>query len=158
MLALVAFLAVLVALILPATKWASSGDIRFPVRVFVFDATRGVPIANARVAIFWAPLLSGVETLQENREFFRSVDLDQIRDDVGGVTKSDGTVVIDYKFRTGANHERPITYAHLRGTWVRVQVEGYGGVVVPVRYDSLPTATLREQKELVVPVGLTHER
>jgi hypothetical protein len=35
-----------------------------------------------------------------------------------------------------------------------VEAEGYGSVVIPVRYESQPIATLRTQKEIVVPVGL----
>ncbi len=50
LLLLIAIIAVVVALILPVTKWAASGNIRFPVRVLVFDAVRGRPIANAHVS------------------------------------------------------------------------------------------------------------
>jgi len=38
--------------------------------------------------------------------------------------------------------------------WVHVQADGYGGIVVPVRHKSQPTAKLREMKELLVPVAL----
>lgn len=155
-LTLVAIVAVLVALILPATKWAASGNIRFPVRVFVFDAAHGSPIANAHVGIFWAPSRPDVKSLADGRDSYDPEN--RIREGESGTTDSGGTVVINYNFTTGANHERPTMYAHLRVAWVHVHAEGYGGVVVPVRHDSLPTAILRKQKELLVPIGMTRER
>jgi hypothetical protein len=149
-----AIVAVAIALIVPGVQWAASGDIRFPVRVLVFDAVHGKPIADAHVAIFRAlPLLSS-KSLEEDGALYDPRKLDQISRVDRGATGADGTVIINIEFHTGANHERPTMYAHLRGTWVHVQAEGFGEVVVPIRHESLPTATLRKLKELVVPVGL----
>jgi len=141
-------------LLVPQQKWAASGDIRVPVRVFVFDAVRGRPLPEARVAIFWAPPLIDSNTFDAVRDHYdphqrvgRAIDLWQ-------TTTADGTVLIEQIFRTGANYERPEMWAHLRWYWVCVQADGYGGVVVPLRHDSQPTATLRKQAELMVPVGL----
>jgi hypothetical protein len=154
-LVLIAFVAVLVALILPPAKWAASGSIRIPVRVLVFDASEGKPIANAHVAVFWAPSLLNFKQLEAERDLYDSKR--RVREGNGGTKYTDGTAIIEYEFRTGANYERPTMYADLRSAWVRVHAEGYGGVVVPVRHESLPTKTLREQKELLVPVGLTRD-
>jgi hypothetical protein len=151
-LVVIAIAVVLVVLLIPGAKWASSGDIQFPVRVFVFDASHGTPIENARVGIFYGLYPQDSKFVEENRDWYAPKD--RIRDSDYGTTSAGGTVVITYKFMTGANYVRPATHAHLHGTWVHVQAEGYGGVVVPVRHDSLATATLREQKELLVPVGL----
>jgi hypothetical protein len=155
LLVVIAIVAVIVALVLPPVKWAASGSIRFPVRVLVFDAVRGIPIENAHVGIFRAPPLLDLKFLAGEPDTYDPKKF--VRDDDVGTTDASGSVVIDYEFRTGANHERPTSHAHLRWAWVHVQADGYGGVVVPVRHESLPTKTLREQKELLVPVGLTLE-
>lgn len=154
-LVLFALAAVVVALILPGAQWAASGSMRVPVRVFVFDASRGTPISNAHVAIFYAPPLVTPESLEVNRDLYDPQN--RGRDRNSATTDAKGTAVIEYEFRTGANHERPTMHAHLRWAWVHVHAEGYGGFVVPVRHESLPTKALRDQKELLVPVGLTHE-
>ncbi|MEJ7594233.1 MAG: hypothetical protein WKF77_22070 [Planctomycetaceae bacterium] len=152
LLLLIAIIAVVVALILPVTKWAASGSIRFPVRVLVFDAVRGRPIANAHVGIFRAAPLDDLKSLEESPDEYDPTN--RVRDDDSGTTSADGAVVINYEFRTGANYERPTMYAHLTRAWVSVKAEGYGSIVVPVRYESQPTATLRTQKEILVSVGL----
>lgn len=150
----IAIVAVLVALIVPATKWASSGSLRFPVRVIVFDARQSTPIANADVAIFRAPPLPHPNALAENRGRFDPEE-SALRSDIRrGSTGADGAAVVEYEFRTGATHERPTPYAPLRWVWVAVRAEGYGAVVVPVRHEPQPVETLRDQGEFVVPVGL----
>jgi hypothetical protein len=151
----IAVVAVVATLVIPGVKWAASGSMRVAVRVLVFDATRGRPIANARVAIFWAPPLYDLKSLDESPDSYDSTH--RVRDGGSGITDLDGAVVINYEFSTGANHEWPTMHAHLRSAWVHVKADGFGGVVVPVRHESLPTKTLRERKELVVPVGLTPE-
>ena len=157
-----AIIAALAALIRPGMQWASSGSIRVPVRVFVFDATHGMPIADARVAIFRAPPLFGSNSLEDHRNRYNPTSFDQMSP-VGegfgkGTTEADGTVVIEYDFRTGASHRRPEPHAHLEYAWVHIHAVGLGGVVVPVRHESQPTATMRKQKELLVPVGLIRGR
>ncbi len=148
----IAIILLLTAALLPGLKWASSGEIRFPVRVLVFDAIRGMPIANADVKFFRAPPLTDSKSLEAYRDRFDPKTRNSSGD--RSVTDADGAVVIDFKFTTGANHERPTPHAHVRYAWVHVQAEGFGGVVVPVRQDSMSTASLREQKELLVTVGL----
>jgi hypothetical protein len=154
-LVLIAIVAILVALIVPGTHWAASGSIRLPVRVVVFDAARGEPISDAHVAIFYAPPLLDLKSLETERDLYDSKT--RVRDGNSSTTDANGTAVIEYEFRTGANHERPEMHAHVRWAWVHVHAGGYGGVVVPVRNESLPTKTLRDQKELLVPVGLMRE-
>lgn len=136
---------ILIALILPSVKWASSGSIQLPVRIVVFDAARARPIVGAKVAILWAPPLVGERTIEEYRDRFP----DDLFEDLG----AEGTVVVDHEFRTGGSHRRP-AHAHLRWYWVMVVAEGYNGVVIPVRHESQPTAFLRDQKELLVTIGL----
>jgi len=150
----IVLLAVPVALILPGVKWASSGSIRVPVHVFVFDAVSGKPIADARVIIFHAPPVQGEKSLAESRELFDPEYVERLPSTMQGGTDEGGTAVIDVEFRTSASHERPEPYAHVRWEWVYVQAAGYGSVVVPVRYESQPVATVRQQKELPVSVGL----
>lgn len=152
LLLLIAIIAAVVAVILPSAKWAASGNIRFPVRVIVFDAVHGKPIANAHVGIFRAPPIDDLKSLAVRPDDYSPTN--RVRDDDSGTTSADGTVVLGYEFRTGSNYERPTMYAHLRSAWVNVKAEGYGNIVVPVRYESQPTATLRTQKELLVTVGL----
>lgn len=150
----IAIVAVLVALIVPSAQWASSGFLRAPVRVIVFDAASGEPIANARVAVFRAEPLSETNTSPvENRRY--DVRLSPLISDTNrGVTGADGMAVIEHEFRTGANHDRPMPHVHLTWAWVEVRAEGYGGLVVPVRHETLPVESVRTQGELVVPIGL----
>ncbi|MGQ0634281.1 MAG: hypothetical protein ACT4QC_06710 [Planctomycetaceae bacterium] len=124
-------------------------------RVVVFDAARSKPISNAHVAIFHAPPLLDLTSLETERDLYDPNS--HVRDGDSATTDANGMAVIEYEFRTGANHERPTMYAKVGRAWVHVQAAGYGGVVVPVRHESLPTKTLHEMKELLVPVGLMAE-
>jgi hypothetical protein len=153
-LTLIAIVVVLIALVLPPVKWASTGDIQFPVRVFVFDAASGTPISDARVGIFRAPPLLGTQALAEDRDRYHPEKYVRIPESGPSTTDATGTVVVIHEFRTWGNYERPIMHAHLPWAWVHVQAAGYGGVVIPVRHESLPTAKLREQQEIFVPIGL----
>lgn len=152
LLVLIAIVAVLGALLFAPAKWASSGNIRFPVRVIIFDAVHGKPIADAHVGIFRAAPIRDRKLLEEQPDEYSPAH--RLRDEDTGTTGADGAVVINYEFRTGANHDRPTSHAHLSWAWVYVRAEGYGNVVTPVRYESEPTAILRAQKELLVTVGL----
>ena len=152
-LVILAVIALLVAIIVPEKVWVASGSIQFPVRVLVFDASRGEPISGARVGIFWAPPLADLTSLETERDTYESKR--RMRDGESATTDANGSAVIEYQFRTGGSNKRPAMHAHVDWTWVHVQAVGYGGVVIPVRHEFLPTKILREQKELVVPVGLT---
>ncbi len=153
LLAIVVIIAVLAAILIPPVKWASSGRMQIPVRVLVFDAATVEPILGAQVAVFWAPPVSDEMPLAENHNQYNPDHL-QLRDVARGVTRTDGIVVINYEFRTGANDKSPTPKAHLRWAWVEVKAEGYGGVTVPVSYESQPTAQMRKRGELPVTVGL----
>lgn len=152
LLLVIAIIVAVVATTLPATKWAASGHIALPVRVLVFDALRGRPIANARVGIFQASPPDDLKALDERPGEYAPKR--QVLVDDSGTTSVGGAVVINHEFTTGANYERPTMQVHFRGVWVNVEAEGYGSIVVPVRYESQPVATLREQKEVLVSVGL----
>lgn len=144
----------LVVLIIPSVEWASSGSLRVPVRVFVFDAAHAVPISNARVTIFRGPLPS-------TQMDIKSIG-DRVPDELSGrlprdrvvFTGSDGMAVVHHEFRTGASHRRPESHAHTQSVWIVVVTRQHGTVVVPIRHDSMPTSKLREQQELFVPIGL----
>ena len=60
-LVLVAIAAVFVALATPRVRWASDGEIRIPVHVFIFDADHGSPIPAARVTIFRSTPLQNLQ-------------------------------------------------------------------------------------------------
>jgi hypothetical protein len=144
----------LIALLIPATQWASSGDIELPVRVLVFDAQLAMPITGARVGILRGPPWIDDEFSVHYRKYFAPGIFDGILKTDQGVTDTNGQVVVNYKFRTGASHKRPIPHAHTSWVWAAVQADGFGGAVVQVRQESVPTSQLREQKELRVPIGL----
>lgn len=144
---------ILIALILPSVKWASSGSIQLPVRIVVFDAARARPIEGAQVAILWAPPLVGERKIEEYRDRFPADLFEDLAAEDRHLTGAEGTVVVDHEFQTGGSHRRPV-HAHLRWYWVMVVAEGYNGVVIPVRHESQQTAFLRDQKELLVTIGL----
>ena len=147
-LVVIAIITATIALLLPEVKWAASGDITVPVKVMVFDAVRDRPIPGARVEIFRA---------------FPIYDLKSLKDDQGpmnrswrhveGTTNAAGEAIIETKFTTGANHERPEMYAHLSFYWAKIEADGYGGVVIPVRHEGVPSKHLRNG-ELRMTVGL----
>jgi hypothetical protein len=141
-----------VAYFVGPTKWASSGEIKVPVRVFVFDARQARPISNARVGLFHK-VVNARELKPDVRDL--AVSFGELPNVDLGTTGADGIVTIPHGFRTGANYERPAPYAHLWMEWVLVDAPGYGRVATPVRYQSIPTKSLREQGELAVTIGLT---
>lgn len=151
-LAVAAVVTAIAALVSPATEWASSGSIRIPVRVVIFDAAKGDPIAGAAVAVFRALPAEGQADIPEpmSEDFMTSRNLRG-----RAVTGHDGTAVVDIEFRTGASRESPTPKAHLRWEWVVASAEDYGTTMVPVRYEPVPTKTLRDQKQLLAVVGLT---
>jgi len=153
-LVLVTIIAILVALLLPGAKWAADGSIEIPVRVRVFDAAEARPIQGAEVAIFRAPAPLPTFAIDEYRDRFSREYLEQVAAHDRHVTSNDGSVVIVHEFRTGASHKNPEFRAHLSWAWVMVVAQGYGTVVVPVRYESAPTNDIQKQGELFVAVGL----
>ena len=146
LLTVTAVIAVLIAIFLPPAKWASSGTITVPVRVLVFDPVHEKPVANAHVTIIRSPPLRDLDDLQSIKE--------QLPTELPSVTSESGAVVINYEFRTGASQVRPKPWAHLTWAWIVVKADGYGGVVVPVRYESQTTSDVRENGELLVTIGL----
>ncbi len=149
---LIAIVAILVALLLPPVKWASSGSVTIPVDIVVFDAMTAAPIEGADVAIVWAPPATGEFQLHEYTERI-SPGL-QAMDGIAATTNDSGMATIDHEFRTGANYERPQTHAHTRWYWLLVSADGYGTVAVPLRYESMTSAELRRQGRLPAYVGL----
>jgi hypothetical protein len=154
-LVILAIVAVLTALIVPETQWASDGILEFPVRVIVFDAEKAQPISGAEVALTHLSPVTEVDTIPDP---VPKTLLDELSDEHQHRTGDDGSVTISYNFHTGASNRSPRPKAFLRWEWVIVRAQGYGTVVLPVRHDSMETKTLRELRELIVPVGLIRER
>ncbi|SFI09451.1 hypothetical protein [Planctomicrobium piriforme] len=155
----VVIIAILIALLVPQTKWVSSGTLRLPVRVIAFNSKDATPIAGADVTIFRAPPVFDLNSLREDFDRYHiDPDLKGYSGTIStvdqGFTDADGVVVIEYEFRTGASHVRPAPYAHTNFAWIQIQANGYGTVVVPVRHESMPTKILKERGELIVPVGM----
>lgn len=143
----------LIALLLPQPKWASSGTVTIPVEIHVFDVHSAKPIEGAIVSIIWSPPANGEFELHEYQERLSSGFL-AIKE-TGMKTNDAGIAVIQQELKTGANHERPTSHAHTRWYWLLVTADDYGGVAVPLRYESLPTQELKEMESLPAYVGLT---
>lgn len=152
---IVAFLA---GLLIPPVVWVADGTIEVPVRVVVFDAATARPITNAAVGIVRAPSAEGVIGLEERREVVAmalpAIDLEEfaVRAD------ENGSATIDVTFNTVCSNRNPERRAHTGSFWVIVSADGYGRVVVPLRYQSTPTASLQDQGELPVYVGIAGEK
>lgn len=144
---------VAIVLLLPG-EWVADGSIEVPVRVRVFDAAAARPIRDAQVAIIRARPPLPEFAIDEYREQFSREYLGRLQQNAPHLTGDDGTVAIRHEFNTSASHKNPEFRAHLAWGWVVVSAEGYGTVVVPVRYESLPTKVIREQGEVFVAVGL----
>ncbi len=160
-LAVVAIIAILIALLVPPVQWASSGSIRIPVQVVVFNPETGEAVQDARVAIVRGlpageefSLADHRERLSGLKELLAAGDIGALNGSVGAGTGSDGTVTLDVEFRTEASHKNPVPRAHTRWYWVLVSADRHGTVAVPLRYESLTTKQLREQKTLLAYVGL----
>jgi|GEM_PF-3674757 len=152
-LVIIASISVLTALLTASTKWASDGDIRVPVKIFVFDAASCRPIPNAECLVFWSPLVLDATNLTDDCHS-RSLAISEWPESSRSVTDPTGTSVIEHKFNTSASYKNPITRAHLANAWVRVEATGFGGVVVPVRYEGKPTSELRKDGKISVSIGL----
>ena len=147
-------IAILVALVLPDSEWASSGTIVVPVHVVVFDGGTALPIKDAVVGIVRAPPATGDFAHDEYREAFSSAWSAMAKGEFGSRTGADGSVTIEFEFPTGASHVNPEPRAHTRWFWLLVSSKKYRAVVVPLRYESISTKSLREQRILQAYVGL----
>ncbi len=145
---IIAIVTVIAALILPSAKWAwaASGEITTPVQVLVFDPTTQQPVVGARVGILRYPHVFGLEDIHETHQLLADVPRH--------ATDAAGLVTIEQRFSTGAGYQRPIPHAHVSGVWLIADAAGYGRVLVPVRYESMPSAELRNRGKLFVPVAL----
>lgn len=152
---LVVICAVILALIIPKTKWASSGSLQVPVKIMVFDLSTGSPIPHAQVTLFRAPPVHGLQAFLEDHDRYRPAHYKGFVHELQrGETDLQGSATIGYEFRTGANYENPAPRAHTNWVWVEVRAAGYGVVVVPIRHESLATSGIKERGELAVPIGL----
>jgi hypothetical protein len=154
---IVVIIVILMVLLVPQSQWASSGDIVIPVRILVFDIESVSPIAKAKVALFrGTPWLddSFLDDFRERRPL-EYVD-GNLNPDLE-LTDDTGQAVVNFKFRTGASHNRPTSHAHTRWVWAIVQIDGYGATAVQLRQESLPTSQLRQEKKLRVAVGMRRD-
>lgn len=150
----ITIVSILAALLLPPVQWVSDGYLRISVRVFVFDAKAAKPLSQAHVKLFRAPPLTDAKLLSEFPERYDPDQPERLYGVVEGVTGADGIEVIEYEFSVSASHRNPVSQAHTSWAWVAVQAKGYGSIIVPLSYESLPTAELKRQGELPVTVGL----
>ncbi len=151
-LVVLAILAIVVALLLPSKQWASSGEIVVPVKVLVFDAVEGKPIEGASVGVKRG---YGIFSVESSHEYLkRWPKPENLAFALSETTNENGFVEVDQRFHTGASHRRPESHTHLRGVWVSVSADEYGAVTVSVSHASIETAKLREQGEILVPIGL----
>ena len=159
-LVVVAIVAVLVALVVPETKWAADGSIDIPVRVHVFDAETMRPIQGARVAVVRGPVALEGASLGEHQDDFSRAWATILDGQHGDTTSADGIATIDYSFHTSASYKtsesirNPTMRAHVRSHWIFVASEFHDRVAVPLRYQSIPTKSLREEGVLPAFVGL----
>ena len=144
---LIAIVAVVIAFLLPSPQWASSGERSIPVRVVVFDASRGSLLFHAKVAIVRSPPAeAGIDYRTELRDRLPPARFE--------LTDEAGTATVIHPFRTGANHVRPEPYVHLSRNWLIVTAEGFGGIAIPVEPRSRPSAEFRAGEEIFIPIGL----
>lgn len=155
-LVIAAIIAILAALFVPGSQWASSGDVEVPVQVTVFDATTGKRIPGARVAI-----MRGLPAAMSNDFSTRFPDrvVSSWRDlnsrESGETTDALGTALILQRFTTGASHTRPEAHAHVNNCWVLISTDLHGSIAVPLRHESMPIKMLREMEALPVAIGLS---
>src|SRR5690606_10627077 len=131
----VVVIAILVALLLPPVRWASSGSVALPIEVVVFDMQTGLPIDGAQVTLVRAPPPTDKLDIQELSASF-STALARINER-GVRSNPSGIAQIDQEFATGANHDQPVSHAHTESYWVLVSATKYGHVAMPLRYESL---------------------
>ncbi len=156
LLVMIAIIAIVIALVMPETHWAGSGSIEIPVRVLVFDATTLRPIENAHVTLVWAGHPDLNREPGDYERHFPPAGLDPAELKPYGTerTQSDGVATINTEFSTTVSYKNTTPRALLSRRWVVVSAEGYGTFTTPIRYESMPTATLRSAGKLHVSVGL----
>ena len=153
LLAVIAIVSVLVVVFIQPAKWVASGRMDLKVRVFVFDALKGEPIAGARVGILSAPPVHNSQELDNYGEAL-TTRLDDLPESDRSITGADGLATLECRFHTSASSQRPTSYVHLPSRWVLIEARGYSGVFLPVRYESEPAGPVRKAGELPVMVGL----
>ena len=146
---------VLIAFLTPGIQYVADCEHLFPVRVIVFDAAAAQPVSGAQVTILRAAPFSSEKMKSAPREITISPKPGHFQE---AITDADGCALINCRFTTSASESRPTPHIHLGWAWVEVHAEGYGGVIVPVRHDSRPTAEVRRKSELLVPIGLFPNR
>lgn len=144
----------LIAVLYPSEQWAASGEIRVPVRVLVFDAVNDQPITGARVGIFHAMALFGPADIEANRRGFSTAARGELPAELLGSTGEKGEFVLEYRFRQSSSSNHPTSRVHANRVWVIVRADDYGGVLVPVSAGAVPSETVRNDGEIVVPIGL----
>lgn len=154
-LVMAAIVGVVVALIWPAPKWARSGERPFPVEITIFNGQSLKPIIGARVTVVRALPATGESP---PAAFGDTLSLETLKySESCGISGADGVARFETLFRTGANHVRPETHAHLSRYWVLVAADGFSPVGFPLRTESVPTKEIREQGRISAMVALYSE-
>ncbi|REJ94740.1 MAG: hypothetical protein DWQ34_08380 [Planctomycetota bacterium] len=153
-LVVVVIAAILVALLLPEPKWAASGSIEVPVRVYVFDAETIEPVEGAHVALIRGPIPGDRLGFVEYQDHFDSGWRAMKEGWFGETTQADGFATVECEIPTGSSHKNPESCAHASLFWILVSSDDHVRVAVPLRYQSIPTKSLREEGVLPVFVGV----
>lgn len=147
----IATVAILVALLLPPVKWASSGTFELVVRLYVFDAVTGKPIVGARAGIREGPAM--IDSPGQDEEFHLRL-MEKDSEFLAAETDIRGIVSLQHEFRSGASYQHPKASAWLPGAWIFLTAQGYGGVLIPVSDDSREVERIRARNGIFIPMGL----
>lgn len=151
-------IAIVTAILLPGTEWASSGDIPMAIRVRVIDADTLVPIPNATVTLFRGPHSSAKVNLAALTTTASELKSNGKSDMPPSQTNSDGVCNIDAVIRTGASHSHPEPRAHTDWYWLLVEASGYETTATPLSREPTPLNSLSEHQRLDLGFELSRPR
>lgn len=151
-------LTILVALLVPSVKWASSGTIEAVVQVVVFDAETAEPIPDAEVAIVRLLPTTGHLDLSEYHTQLSSAWGQFVKGQIRHKTDADGIANVPTEFRTGASHVRPEPRVQTSFYWILISTSDHGKCAIPLHYESIPTKTLRQNGIIPAYVGLARQK
>lgn len=145
---LAAVLGTLIALFIPATRWAASGERDVVIRVHAFDGETHKPLAGAGVSLISGPYrLTGPPLASE-------IEANERSQSAIGTTNSDGEALVTGTFSSTSGYQNPKGSVGLHRGWLVVRAAGYGGVTFPVRHEPMPRPLVLEMKEVPVSIGL----
>lgn len=142
---------IVVALLLPETQWASTGQINATIQVIVTDVKTQTFVENASVEIIKTSWLSEDYDAKSVASTMQTPQTNQAQTHK---TDENGQVLLTQTFSTGASHRNPLSRADTSRYSALVSHQSYGCVAIPLRYSPTPTEQLK-QSPLRVVVGLS---